>query len=103
MTSAAADGLKTLGDLDYGMLIVISPGEVIEITPNQVQLQMEILSSAGMPPISTSTAPATHGVTVAGMHGIGVNTPKAAAVAEATTGLAMEVHIPNGTIFVIGM
>ena len=36
-----------------------------------------------------------------GVHGCGVNTPNAAAVAEATAGLAIEVHIPIGVIFVL--
>jgi hypothetical protein len=34
---------------------------------------------------------------------MGVNTPSAAAVAEATAGFAREVHIPKGRIFAIGM
>jgi hypothetical protein len=33
---------------------------------------------------------------------MGVSTPKAAAVAAATCGFAMEVHIPKGMMFVIG-
>ena len=37
------------------------------------------------------------------MHGIGVNTPNAAEVAAATVGFAIEVHTPNGIIFVIGI
>jgi hypothetical protein len=37
------------------------------------------------------------------MHGIGVSTPKAAAVAAATVGLAGELHIPNGMTFTIGL
>ncbi len=37
------------------------------------------------------------------MQGMGVSTPKAAAVAEATVGLASDMHIPNGMMFVIGM
>jgi hypothetical protein len=34
---------------------------------------------------------------------MGVSTPSAAAVADATTGLAMERHKPNGTILTIGL
>ena len=34
-----------------------------------------------------------------GMHGIGVNTPNAAAVAAATAGFVIVMHIPNGFIF----
>lgn len=37
-----------------------------------------------------------------GVHGCGVSTPNAAAVAEATAGLLIEVHIPIGVIFVLG-
>jgi len=37
-----------------------------------------------------------------GTQGIGVSTPRAAAVADATDGLASELHIPNGGMFVIG-
>ena len=33
---------------------------------------------------------------------MGVRTPMAAEVAEATVGLASEVHMPNGMIFAIG-
>jgi hypothetical protein len=37
------------------------------------------------------------------MHGIGVSTPKAAAVAAATVGFAGDEHIPKGGIFIIGL
>ena len=37
------------------------------------------------------------------MHGIGVSTPSAAAVAAATVGLAMLLHIPNGIMFTNGL
>ena len=36
------------------------------------------------------------------MHGMGVSTPRAAAVAAATVGFAGEMHMPNGMIFTIG-
>lgn len=39
---------------------------------------------------------------VAGRHGMGVSTPMAAAVAAATCGLDIEVHMPNGAMFTIG-
>jgi len=61
-----------------------------------------VLSSAGMLPISKFGAPAIHGETVSGMHGIGVSTPEAAAVAVATVGFDGVVHIPNGLIFTMG-
>jgi len=43
-----------------------------------------------------------HGPVGIGTHGIGVSTPRAAAVAEATDGLANELHIPKGGMFVMG-
>ena len=36
------------------------------------------------------------------MQGIGVNTPEAAAVADATVGLLGVVHMPNGMMFFMG-
>ena len=43
-----------------------------------------------------------HGLTVDGTQGIGVNTPSAAAVAEATVGFAIDVQRPQGATLVIG-
>jgi hypothetical protein len=40
---------------------------------------------------------------VTGTHGIGVITPSFAAVAAATVGLAIELHMPNGKMFTIGL
>ncbi len=40
-----------------------------------------------------------HGEVITGMQGIGVRTPIAAAVAVATIGFVMVVHIPKGLIF----
>lgn len=48
-----------------------------------------------MEPTSTLEEPTNHGETVIGRHGMGVRTPKAAAVAVATKGLARLVHIPK--------
>lgn len=44
-----------------------------------------------------------HGATTAGTHGIGVKTPKAAAVAAATVGLEIVLHIPKDIMFTIGI
>jgi len=65
-------------------------------------MHLEVLFSAGIPPTRIVGEPGTHGA-VTGMQGIGVNTPNAAAVAAATVGLAMELHMPNGGILAIGM
>jgi hypothetical protein len=59
--------------------------------------------SAGMFASNTVGEPGTQGAGVTGIHGIGVRTPSAAAVADATVGFASEEHTPNGRMFVIGM
>jgi len=56
-----------------------------------------------MLPTKAVADPGTHGAGITGMHGMGVNTPSAAAVAAATVGFAGEVHMPNGRIFTIGL
>ena len=53
-----------------------------------MQLSVELLFSAGMPPINTAEEPGDQGEAVAGMQGCGVKVPDAAAVAAATIGLA---------------
>ena len=58
--------------------------------------------SAGLPPIITVALPAVHGAAVAGMQGIGVNAPSAAAVAEATVGFIRLEHMPNVSTFTNG-
>ncbi|MEY3305644.1 MAG: hypothetical protein RLZZ139_4017 [Cyanobacteriota bacterium] len=74
----------------------------MEITPPQAHIHFEELLSAGKLLINTVGEPGTQGATVTGIQGIGVNTPKAAAVAAITIGLAGELHIPKGGIFTIG-
>lgn len=82
--------------------MVACPGKPIEMTPPQVHMQVHVLFRAGMPPIVVVAAPGVQGLVVTGMQGIGVNTPRAAAVAEATVGLAIDMHMPNGGMFVMG-
>lgn len=53
------------------------------------------------PPISTFDGE-IHVPVMLGTQGIGVSTPSAAAVAEATVGFASEVQFPNGAILTIG-
>ena len=50
-----------------------------------------------------SLPPGIHGAAITGTQGIGVSTPMAAAVADATVGLAIDWHIPNGMMFAIGL
>ncbi len=65
-------------------------------------MHFDVLFKAGCPPIMQVAEPGTHG-TVTGTHGIGVKTPNAAAVAEATVGLAIDEHMPKVGMFVIGI
>jgi hypothetical protein len=78
------------------------PGKLMLIIPAHMQVHIDILSSAGILPSITVAAPGVHGAVVAGTHGIGVSTPRAAAVAAATSGFAGLMHIPNGAMFAIG-
>ena len=80
-----------------------SPGEVTLITPAHMHMQVETLSRAGWLAISTVGAPGVQGEVVAGTHGCGVSTPRAAAVAAATCGFARLLHMPNGMMLVFGM
>lgn len=88
--------------LFYGTLTVVSPGALICITPPHIHISFELLFNAGKFAKSTVGEPGTQGAEMAGIHGIGVNTPSAAAVAEATVGFAIELHIPKGRIFTNG-
>ena len=73
------------------------------MTPPHMQVHMEVLLSAGMPPIITVGEPGTQGATVFGIQGMGVKTPKAAAVAAATVGLASDIHTPKVGMFTMGL
>jgi len=46
--------------------------------------------------------PGIQGAAVTGTQGIGVRTPSAAAVAEATVGLAVDMHMPKGRMLTPG-
>ena len=87
----------------YGIWVVGWPGLVTVITPAQLHMQIETLSSAGWLSSRSVIAPGTQGVIVAGIQGCGVSTPSAAEVAAATAGLAMLVHMPNGMMLTIEM
>ncbi len=47
--------------------------------------------------------PGVHGAGMTGTQGIGVKTPRAAAVAAATVGFASEEHMAKGGILTIGL
>jgi hypothetical protein len=63
---------------------------------------MAVLGNAGKLLIFTFIAPGFHGPMGTGMQGMGVSTPNAAAVADATMGFAREEHMPNGKILTNG-
>ncbi len=63
---------------------------------------MQELLRAGILFRSMFKDPGNQGPAIAGTHGIGVRTPIAAAVALATKGLAIEVHIPHVGTFKMG-
>jgi hypothetical protein len=70
--------------------------------PPHMQSHVHISVRAGISMILTETAPGTQGATVTGTHGIGVSTPRAAAVADATSGLLGVLHIPKVGMFSMG-
>jgi hypothetical protein len=84
-------------------MTVNSPGVTNVITPAHMHMSVEVLSSVGMLPSRTVGAPGTQGATVAGIHGMGVSTPIAAAVAAATIGFAGDMHMANGMMLTMGM
>lgn len=65
-------------------------------------MALQSLFSAGLFPIKTLGEPGAQGADISGIQGIGVSTPNAAAVAAATVGFAMELHMPKGWMFFIG-
>ena len=73
------------------------------MTPPKLHMHLEELFKAGMLDTSTVGDPGAQGAAVTGVQGMGVRAPSAAAVAEATAGLAMELHIPNGAMFTNGL
>ncbi len=108
---SAAVGIVILGNSGAGLLnniafqgtlVVAWPAKPIWITPPHEHMHFDVLFKAGCPPIMQVGEPGTHGA-VTGTHGIGVNTPNAAAVAEATVGFAIDEHMPKVGMFVIGI
>ena len=78
------------------------PGMLMEILPPQLHMHLPLLSNAGMLEIF-SCPPGVHGAVMTGAQGIGVSTPHAAAVADATVGLLIDWHIPKDIMFSIGL
>jgi hypothetical protein len=66
-------------------------------------MHLEVLFRAGMLPSSIVGEPGTQGAAITGTQGMGVSTPRAAAVAAATVGFVKDWHMPNGGMFAIGL
>jgi len=64
---------------------------------------MQLLSRAGIEPTMTVVLPGAQGALVTGTHGIGVSTPIAAEVADATVGFASDIQVPNVGTFTNGL
>lgn len=75
----------------------------MEIFPPHAHINVLPLFSAGRLPTKTLGVGLSHDPAGTGMHGIGVRTPKAAAVAAETMGLAKLLHMPKGGIFAMGV
>jgi len=73
------------------------------MAPPQLHMHWEVLLSAGMVATITVVDPGAQGAVVTGTQGMGVSTPSAADVAEATEGLVMDMHMPKGMMFTMGM
>ena len=74
----------------------------MDIDPAKEHMSLQSLVRHGLPPHVTINCEGIHVPAGVGVHGCGVSTPNAAAVAAATAGFASEVHIPKGCIFTIG-
>lgn len=96
-------GSKPCQKISQGIIVLNCPGLIICITPPYAHISFEELLSAGIFATRTVGQPGTHGAGITGVQGMGVNTPSAAAVAEATAGLAIELHIPKGSMLTKGM
>ena len=85
------------------LTVVPCPGDVIVITPPQVQFNVQVLLRAGLFLIMTVAEPGVHGAAVTGTQGAGVGTPSAADVAAATAGFDCVEHVAKGMMFFIGI
>ena len=80
----------------------MAPGMVTDIWPPQLHMHLQLSNRAGKLDI-LACPPGAHGAAITGIQGIGVKTPMAADVAEATEGLANDWHMPKDAMFTIGL
>lgn len=76
---------------------------MILIIPAHIQAHLQDVTSAGWPLTKVFGFPGNQGITVFGIHGIGCNAPKLAAVAAATTGFANDRQSPKGAMLTNGL
>jgi hypothetical protein len=72
------------------------------MTPPQAHTTRDVWPWVGILAINRVGLLGTQGAGITGRHGMGTNTPKAAAVAAATMGLAKDMHIPKGGMLAMG-
>lgn len=72
------------------------------MTPPNAQLHIDPATRAGSFAQSVNGAIGAQGPAITGTHGIGVSTPRAAAVAAATVGLDSDIHMAKGTMLTMG-
>ncbi len=70
--------------------------------PAYEHISLQSCVRQGFPPIMMVGFVGIHVPAGTGVQGWGVRTPSAAAVADATAGLASDVHMPKGPTFVMG-
>ena len=80
---------------------VVWPGSLMVMLPPQEHMHCPLSNRAGINFIN-SFPQGAQGVTVTGMQGMGVSTPQAAEVADATMGFVNDLHIPKGSMFTMG-
>ena len=71
----------------------------MEIEPAYAHMPLQSEARQGLPPMRTLGLVGIHAPAGCGIQGCGVRTPRAAAVAAATWGLASDVHSPKGPTF----
>ncbi len=86
-----------------GGMLGICPSVVKRMAPPHIQVHILLFVSAGWPCTIHCGLPGIHGATIAGTQGMGVSTPCAAAVADATVGFDKVLHMPKGSMFTMGV
>ena len=86
---------------DYFTFVVPCPGLTMLMLPAYPHISLASEVRHGFPPTITVGLAGIHVPAGTNVQGWGVRTPIAAAVADATAGLASDVHRPNGEIFVL--